>query len=128
MLSSAAMKGVPQLAVWRFDDLDFCAVGARIFGFLRRQVASVPMCRQADTVLIGWGWGGNRDHVDLIEIQVDRGEGKGFVPLAYDTTPNYTDTTPFPTTLTRWKYRAISRAGEAQVGQWSATAEVAVGG
>ena len=72
------------------------------------------MCRQADTVLIGWCWGGNRDHVD-------RGDGKGFVPLAYDTTP-------FPATLTRWKYRAIFRAGEAQVGQWSATAEVAVGG
>ena len=30
--------------------------------------------------------------------------------------------------LTRWKYRAIYRVGDAQVGIWSAVAEVVVGG
>jgi len=29
--------------------------------------------------------------------------------LTFDTTPDDTDTTPFPTTATGWKYRAIYR-------------------
>ena len=32
--------------------------------------------------------------------------------LTYDTTPGYTDTTPFPATLTKWKYRAIYRVDD----------------
>ncbi len=79
-------------------------------------------------VAIGWGWGGFRDFLDQLEIQVDRGLGQGWAPLTFDTTPGYNDTHPFPATLTRWKYRAIYRVGDAQVGIWSATVEVAVGG
>ena len=79
-------------------------------------------------VEIGWGWGGHRDFLDQLEIQVDRGDGQGWTPLTFDTTPGYNDTHPFPAALTRWKYRAIYRAGDAQVGLWSATIEVVVGG
>jgi hypothetical protein len=56
---------------------------------------------------------------------VDRGEGKGFGPLAFRTTPNYTDTQPFPAAHTVWTYRAIYRVGDAQVGLWSQTVSVA---
>ncbi len=58
---------------------------------------------------------------------MDRGDGKGWVFLTFDTTPNYTDTTPFPATPTKWKYRAIYRVGDAQVGVWSNTVEITVG-
>ena len=81
-----------------------------------------------NAVLIGWGWQGFSNFLDILEIQVDRGDGKGFVFLTYDTTPNYTDTAPLPATLAKWKYRAIYRVGDAQVGVWSNTVEITVGG
>ncbi len=58
-------------------------------------------------VQVKWGWGGQHEFLDLCEIQVDRGGGAGFVLLAMDTTPNYTDTTAFPATPVKWTYRAI---------------------
>ena len=75
-----------------------------------------------------WGWDGNGAFLDMCELQVDRGTGQGFVLLAYDTTPNYDDTHPFPATLTTWKYRGIYRVGDDQVGLWSAEVSVVVGG
>jgi hypothetical protein len=57
---------------------------------------------------------------------VDRGDGKGYVLLAFDTTPGYTDTQPFPTTPATWTYRAIYRVGDNQVGVWSQTVSVTV--
>jgi len=68
---------------------------------------------------IGWGWGGYVTYLDLCEIQVDRGDGKGFTLLAIDSTPGYTDTAPLPATPARWTYRAIYRVGDNQVGVWS---------
>lgn len=47
-------------------------------------------------VNVKWGWGGNSAYLDMCELQVDRGDGKGYVLLAYDTTPNYTDTQSSP--------------------------------
>jgi len=41
-------------------------------------------------VVVRWTWQGQSTFLDMIEIQVDRGDGKGFVFLTYDTTPNYT--------------------------------------
>ncbi len=79
-------------------------------------------------VEVGWGWQGFGAFLDICEIQVDRGDGKGFVFLTYDTTPGYVDTQPFPSTPTKWSYRAIYRVGDHQVGQWSPTASVIVGG
>ncbi len=66
--------------------------------------------------------------LDQCELQVDRAGGKGFIVLTFDTTPGYTDTTPFPAALTKWKYRDIYRVDDHQVGQWSAEVSVNVGG
>jgi hypothetical protein len=77
-------------------------------------------------VFIDWGWGGFSAYLDLLQLQVDRGQG--WADLAYDTTPGYTDTQPFPAALTTWKYRAIYRVGDNQVGVWSAEVGIAVGG
>ena len=79
-----------------------------------------------NAVKIGWGWQGYGKWLDQCEIQVDRGQG--YVLLTFDTTPGYTDTAPFPATPTNWKYRAIYRVDDAQVGQWSAVVSVNVGG
>jgi hypothetical protein len=79
-------------------------------------------------VAIKWGWNGHRKWLSSCLIQVDRGDGKGFVLLTIDTTPNYVDTQPFPSAKTAWTYRAIYRVDDAQVGRWSQTVSVAVGG
>ena len=79
-------------------------------------------------VNVKWGWGGNSAYLDMCELQVDRGDGHGFVLLAYDTTPNYTDTQPFPAAPAKWTYKAIYRVGDAQVGVWSLPVSVVVGG
>jgi hypothetical protein len=77
-------------------------------------------------VNVKWGWGGNSAYLDICELQVDRGDGKGFGLLAFDTTPNYTDTQPFPAAPATWTYRAIYRVGDAQVGVWSNPESVTV--
>jgi hypothetical protein len=79
-------------------------------------------------VEVDWGWQGNSAFLDLCELQVDRGDGKGFALLAYDTTPGYVDTAPFPATPTKWTYKAIYRVGDAQTGQWSNPVSLIVGG
>ncbi len=78
-------------------------------------------------VEVGWGWQGFSAFLDLCEIEADRGTG-GWALLTYDSTPDYTDTTPLPATAAKWKYRAIYRVGDARVGVWSAEASIAVGG
>jgi hypothetical protein len=77
-------------------------------------------------VNIKWGWGGYSAWLDSCEIQVDRGDGKGFVLLTIDTTPGYTDTQPFPATSVKWTYKAIYHVGDGQVGIWSQTTSVTV--
>ena len=79
-------------------------------------------------VNVGWGFAGFAAFLDMIELQVDRGDGKGYGPLAFDTTPGYLDTCPRPATLTKWKYKGIYRVGDQQVGNWSAEVSVNVGG
>ena len=54
--------------------------------------------------------------------------GQGFVLLAIDTTPGYTDTQPLPATPTKWHYRAIYRAGDTRTGTWSNPVSITVGG
>jgi hypothetical protein len=46
----------------------------------------------AGQVTIGW----TKQGMDGVEIWVDRGDGKGFVFLAVDTVPDYTDTAAMP--------------------------------
>jgi hypothetical protein len=79
-------------------------------------------------VTVGWGWQGKSAFLDQCEIEVDRGDSKGWVLLAIDTTPGYVDTEPIPAPPTKWQYRAIYRVGDQRVGQWSAAASVIVGG
>jgi hypothetical protein len=69
-------------------------------------------------VNIGSGCQGDSAFLDMIELQVGRGDGHGFVLLAMDTTPNYTDTVT-PTAPAKRTYRGIYRVGDARVGQWS---------
>ena len=52
---------------------------------------------------------------------ISRGDGRGFVFLT-------SDTTPLPATPANWKYRGIYRVGDAQVGIWSNTVKITVGG
>jgi hypothetical protein len=75
-------------------------------------------------VIVGWGWQGQVKFLDMIEIHVNR--GNGYVMLTYDTTPNYTDTTPLPTPGQKWTYKAIYRVGDQRVGQWSDEASISV--
>jgi hypothetical protein len=78
-------------------------------------------------VSVNWGWQGFSAFLNQCELQVDRADSKGFVLLAIDTTPGYTDTTPFPSAPAKWTYQAIYRVGDNRVGQWSNPVSIAVG-
>ncbi len=64
---------------------------------------------------VGW----KKQGMDGLEIHVDRGAGFGF--LAIDTVPDYLDTAALPAAGASavWKYKAIYRLGDEEVGQWS---------
>jgi hypothetical protein len=79
------------------------------------------------SVQVGWGWGGQSKHLDMIRLEVDRGGGAGFVLLAMDTTPNYIDTEPLPATAAKWTYRGMYYVGDSPVGQWSDPVSINVG-
>lgn len=78
-------------------------------------------------VFIRWGWQGYGAFLDMTEILVDRADGKGFVLLCQDTTPDYLDTTPPPATPAKWTYKAIFRVSDQRVGQWSDEVSITVG-
>lgn len=82
---------------------------------------------RGDGVLIRWGWQGNRAHLSMIELQVSQGDTKAFETLAYDTTPDYLDTSAMPSTPTRRTYRAIYRAEDQRVGLWSDEVAITLG-
>jgi hypothetical protein len=64
---------------------------------------------------------------DGIDIWVDRGNGT-FAFLATDTYPNYIDNSPLPISGAEvWKYKAIYRYGDDQIGNWSDIISTAVG-
>ena len=73
------------------------------------------------------GW--TKQGMDSLEIWVDRGNG-AFVFLTIDTVPDYLDTfaLPAPGTSALWKYKAIYRFNDEQVGQWSDVASISVMG
>jgi len=80
-----------------------------------------------DHVDLGWDWRGWRAFLDLCVIEVNRGDGKGFVPLISSTRPGSVDATPFPAAIAHWQYRASYQVGDRPVGQWSNVASVTVG-
>ena len=71
--------------------------------------------KRRSAVDVGCNWGGFANFLDQRELEVDRGQG--FVLLAIDTTPGYTDSHPFPAAPVKWTYRAIHRVGDSRVGQ-----------
>lgn len=80
---------------------------------------------QAGHPNVGW----IKQGMDGLEILVDR-EAGAFAFLAFDTIPDYLDTAPLPApgTSAVWKYKAIYRLNDEQVGQWSDAATVSVMG
>jgi len=80
---------------------------------------------QAGKPNVGW----TKQGMDSLETWVDR-DGKGFVFLAIDTVPDYLDTAPLPAPgqSAIWKYKAIYRLNDEQVGQWSDVVSIAVAG
>lgn len=69
-------------------------------------------------------WTKNR--MDMLEIQVNR--GNGYELMSFDSHPNSTDTAALPASgqSAVWKYKAIYRLHNEQVGQWSAEHSIAV--
>lgn len=77
----------------------------------------------AGQVAIRW----TKQGMDSLELWVDR--GAGFVFLAIDTVPDYTDTQALPAGQgALWKYKGIYRQGDDRVGQWSDVVSIAVAG
>lgn len=69
-----------------------------------------------------------KGEADAIEIWADRGDVKGFALFTIANTSRVPDNTPLPATPTTWKYKAIYRLKDSQVGNWSDTSTLAVGG
>jgi hypothetical protein len=80
---------------------------------------------QAGRPNVGW----KKQGMDGLEISVDRGTGT-FAFLAFDTMPDYLDTAPLPAAGTSavWRYKAIYRLHDEEVGQWSDIATISVMG
>ncbi|HZF02237.1 MAG TPA: hypothetical protein VE344_10115 [Methylomirabilota bacterium] len=81
---------------------------------------------ELDAGAVNLGW--MKQGMDGIEFQVDR--GAGFVFLAIDTIPNYTDTAAMPAAgqSALWKYKAIYIQADQRVGQWSDVVSIPVAG
>ena len=68
---------------------------------------------------------------DGIRLQIDRSDAKGWVDLAVDMKPNFTDDlSPLPAAghNALWTYRAIYLLNDADFGQWSDPVSVSVAG
>lgn len=78
-----------------------------------------------DRVELLWTWGSAAKVADALHIVKDSGQGEQF--LVADPKPGHIDTTPFPATVQKWRYRAIWTRDGAMIGQWSAWVEINVG-
>ena len=78
---------------------------------------NIKVSIQAGKPVVQW----KKGNADSLDIYVDRGDGKGFVYLANDMSPNFTDENPMPSDkkIAEWKYRAIYRVLDEQVGAFS---------
>lgn len=76
--------------------------------------------------IIAW----TKGSASAIEIWVDRSDDANFVMLTINTEPNTNDDSPLPPpgNTAMWKYKAIYRLHDEQVGQWSDVISVSVGG
>jgi hypothetical protein len=75
---------------------------------------------------IGWPKLG----MDSLELWKDCGDGKGLVFLTITTNTDFADPSPLPApgVSAVWKYKAVYRLNDAQVGQWSDVATIGVMG
>lgn len=80
--------------------------------------------KQAGRPVIRWAKG----QADNLEIHVDRGDSRGFALLTIAQTTRVPDPVPLPATPTTWKYKAIYRVKDEQIGNWSDMVSIAVGG
>ena len=89
-----------------------------------KPVLSILM--QAGHPTVAWAKG----KVSALELWVDRNDGNGFVFLTINTEPNTADSAPLPPpgTSVLWKYKAIYRYHDEQVGEWSDVISIVVGG
>jgi hypothetical protein len=80
---------------------------------------------QAGHPNVGW----KKQGTDGLELLVDRGTGT-FAFLAFDTVPDYLDSAPLPApgASAVWRYKAIYRVADEQVGQWSDVVSISVMG
>lgn len=80
----------------------------------------------AGQVNISW----TKQGMDSLELWVDRGDGKGFIFLAIDSVPNYTDPAAMPPAgqSALWKYKGIYLQADTRVGQWSDVVSIPVAG
>jgi hypothetical protein len=109
--------------------LDLCIVGSATTGpDLTTLMPVLKAMVSGNAVHLKWGWQGKRVWLSTCEVQVDRGDGKAFGVLTMATRPGCVDKHPFPAERTLWSYKAVYRANDARVGQWSQTVSVAVGG
>jgi len=71
-----------------------------------------------------------KDDADGIDFYVDRHDDKGWIFLARDTNPGYTDTFPLPPSgqTASWDYKAIYVLDDEQVGNFSDVISVVVKG
>ncbi len=74
--------------------------------------------------VLGW----NKGDTSALEILADRNDGKGFVFFTISTEVTATDNAPLPDSASIWKYKAIYRLRDLQVGQWSDVLSIPVGG
>lgn len=84
----------------------------------------IDIAVKAGRPVIQW----TKGDADSIEIWADRGDDKGLAFHTITTDPAYTDASPAPAGSALWKYKAIYRLRDEQVGNWSDVISVAVGG
>ena len=104
---------------------DLGIIGAEVTINLAALKPILTLTLQAGHPNVGW----TKQGMDALEIHVDRGNGT-YALLAIDTVPDYLDTAalPAPGTSAAWKYKAIYRLRDEQVGQWSDVASLSVMG
>lgn len=91
----------------------------------RKNAGSSFAANQSPSVVdIGW----IKQGMDALELWVNR--GTGFVFLAVDSMPDYTDTAPMPAAgqSALWQYKGIYLQADQRVGQWSDVVSIPVAG
>jgi len=62
-----------------------------------------------------------------LHIEIDRGDGAGWVFLANSTQPDYLDKEALPDKPAKWSYRAMYQLHDEMVGQWSDVVSIVLG-